>query len=60
MAADDTLPAEPKDLTPFWTKVESAIKSLDTSFSNLNDPALFHYGHVSVFGPLILGPVGWV
>ena len=54
------LPAEPKDLTPFWTKVESAIKSLDTSFSNLYDPALFHYGHISVFGPLILGPVGWV
>ena len=53
------LPPGPVDMAPFWANVESAIFSLDPSFRELKNPLMFTARHVGVFGPLVLGAVGW-
>ena len=50
---------EPTDLSAWWATVESAIESLDDSFSGkLYDAHLFTAEHVKLFGPVVLGACG--
>ena len=48
------------DLSAWWATVESAIQSLDDSFSGkLYNAHLFTAEHVKLFGPVDLGACGW-
>ena len=53
------LPSGPVDLAPFWDKVERAILLLYLLFIDIKKRLVFIASHAGVFGPLVLGAVGW-
>ena len=48
-----------QNLTVFWVKSKRAVRSLDPYFLDILDPMVFTGAHMRVFGPLLLGPLGW-
>ena len=55
----DKLPAELQDLMDFWATVESALKSPEKTFKDLEDPIACHAGHIITFTLLVPGMLGW-
>ena len=59
LLCEEGVQAALQDLTAFWVKSKRAISSLGPSFLDILDPMVFTWAHVRVFGPLLLGPLGW-